>query len=398
MPTWLIDLKPLWLYPHYRRVWMGSTLSAIGNHLTLFAVTVQLYTLTHSSLAVGMMGLFTGIPAIIVALWGGVLGDTHDRRKIVLMTTFFQLVGCTILFIYSLLDGRNIIVLYGCVAWIFLLGSINVPMASAILPRLVHKDHLQSAIVLRVFTMHGTLFLGPLIGGFLLTKYPMAMLYFIDMCTFCAALYGILRLPPMPIPQETKSWSAVKQGIEFVKKSPIILSALCIDCILVFFCLPHALFPAINHLSFDGSNHSLGLMVAAPSLGGLVAMLVSRRLKATLSSMILISGLYALSAIGFSLSFSLTLSLLLLGIMGAFDSSMAVLRGLIVQKATPDTHRARVSSLEYIFDNCATQLSHVRAGLLAVTFTPQMAILLSSSITLLLLLTFVWFLPQNKQP
>jgi MFS family permease len=207
MRTWLIDLKPLRLYPSYRRLWVGSTVSTIGNHLTLFAVTIQIYTLTNDSLAIGAIGLFTGIPSLILALCGGVLGDRYDRRQIILNTTFLQLVGCTILWIYTLLGGSSIIVLYCLVGWVFLLGSINVPVGSAILPRLVDKEHLQSAIALRVFTMHSTMFLGPLIGGFLLTKYNIATLYFIDMCTFCVTLYGIFRLPSIghTTTQERKS-------------------------------------------------------------------------------------------------------------------------------------------------------------------------------------------------
>lgn len=397
MRTWLIDPKPLQLYPSYRRLWIGSTFSAIGNHLTLFAVTIQIYTLTNNSLAVGSIGLFTGIPSIMIALCGGVLGDRYDRRKIILNTTFLQLIGCAVLWIYALLSGSNIFVLYCIVGWIFLLGSINVPVGAAILPRLIDKKYLQSAIVLRIFTMHITMFLGPLLGGILLINFSVATLYFIDMCTFCITLYGIFRLPSIGHTsiQEKRSWSAVKQGIKFVKNSPIIRMAIYIDFVIVFFCIPNALLPAINDISFGGCSDQLGLMVAALPLGGFVAMLFSGSLKKfTLPSvmMIITSSLYAFSAICFSLSSSLTLSLILLVIMGAFDSCVAVLRSSIIQKVTPDNYRARVSSIEYVFDNSATQLGNVRAGLLAVAFTPKIAILLGSLFTLILfLITFLLF-------
>lgn len=135
-------------------------------------------------------------------------------------------------------------------------------------------------------------------------------------------------------------------------------------------------------------------MLAAPSLGGLVAMLLSGRLKHITSPalvMVTFCGLWALSVIGFSLSTSLILSLWLLFFMGAFDSCVAALRSTIIQKATPDSYRSRVSAFEYIFDNSATQLGNVRAGLIAVAVTPHLAALIGGLSTLILIL-FAFFL------
>ncbi|MGI4851537.1 MAG: MFS transporter [Janthinobacterium lividum] len=259
MRTWLIDLEPLWLYPAYRRLWIGSTLSAIGNHLTVFTVILQVFKITNNSLAVGTIGLFTGIPSILLALWGGALGDRLDRRKIVLIATSLQLLGCASLWIYALLEGRNIFFLYCMTGWIFLLGALSVPVGTAILPRIIKAEHLQSAVTLRVFAMHKAMIIGPLLGGILVMKYGIATLYFIDMCSFCAALYGIIRLPPIGHEhiEKKKNWSSMIGGLKFVKSAPILIGALYVDFALAFFGMPNALFPAINASRFGGNAEQL---------------------------------------------------------------------------------------------------------------------------------------------
>lgn len=402
MRSWLIDLKPLYLYPAYRRLWIGSTLSAIGNHLTVFTVILQIFTITNTPLAVGAIGLFTGIPSILFALWGGALGDRLDRRKIVLIATCLQLLGCGALWIYAVLEGDNVFFLYGITGWIFLLGAVNVPAGAAIIPRLIDAEHLQSAVTLRVFAIHGAMILGPLLGGILVMKYDIATLYFIDMCSFSAALYGILRLPSISHEHivEKKNWSSVISGLKFVKSTSILLGALYVDFALAFFGMPNALFPNINASRFEGNGKQLGLMFAAPSLGGLIAMLLSGRLKNIISpalAMVAFCGLWALSVISFSLSRSFIFSLCLLFFMGIFDSCLAALRSTTIQKATPDSYRARVSALEYIFDNSATQLGNVRAGLIAVVVAPHLAALMGGLSTLLLTLCTFFLFPKFMQ-
>jgi predicted MFS family arabinose efflux permease len=216
------------------------------------------------------------------------------------------------------------------------------------------------------------------------------------------ALYGIIRLPSIGHMQvvEKKSWTAVKEGLKFVRNAPIVFGAIYVDFALVFFCMPNALFPAINASRFDGIEDQLGLMLAAPPLGGLIAMLLSGRLKHFILpavAMVTFCGLCALSVIGFSLSTSLTLSLWLLFFMGAFDSCLAALRSTIIQKATPDTYRARISALEYVFDNSATQLGNVRAGLFALVVVPHFAALLGGLITLILASLTLFLFPAFIQ-
>ena len=165
------------------------------------------------------------------------------------------------------------------------------------------------------------------------------------------------------------------------------------DFALAFCGVPNALLPAINEEYFGGYTNQLGLMLAAPSLGGVIAMLLSGRLNhltAPALAMIILCCLWALSVIGFALTPFFTLSLLLLFIMGGLDSMVANIRSTIIQKATRDDFRARVSALEYIVSNIAPQLGNVRAGLLTVIVTPQLAALIGGLSTLIAaLLTFI---------
>lgn len=397
--AWLINLQPLYISKTYRKLWISSTLSAIGNHITIFAVILQIYTITHSSIAVGVIGLFTGVPAILLALWGGTLIDKFDRRQIVLVTITLQTIACSFLWLYSLLDGKNIFFLYSMLGWIFLLGAINVPAASAILPRLIDSQHIQSAVILRIFSAQAAMILGPLLGGLLEPRCGISTLYFMDLLSFCIALYGIWQLPAInPITQtfSKRSWEAIKEGFQFVKSSSIILGALYVDLALAFFGMPNALFPSINDIYFNGYPDKLGLMIAAPSLGGLIAMLFSghlNHLKTSAIALVVFCTICSLTIISFSLSTSFIISLILLFFMGAFDNIVVSLRSAVIQQATPDQYRGRVSALEYIVSNAAPQLGNFRAGLLATFITPHVVVLIGGISTLTLIFLMVFILP-----
>jgi len=271
----------------------------------------------------------------------------------------------------------------------FLLGALNVPASSAILPQLVAPQYLQAAITLRMFSRYTAMIMGPLMGGFLVAKCGIATLYFIDLLSFCGALYGIIHLPIVNSTSNLnkKNWAAIKGGLKFVASTPMILGALYIDLALAFFGMPNALLPIINDNYFNGHPEYLGLMVAAPSVGGLIAMLLSGKLNHLNNPaiiMIILCILWALSVVGFGVSYSLAFSLLLLFFMGAFDSLIATLCSTIIQRVTSDEYRARVSAVEYIIGNVAPQLGNFRAGLLGMIIAPNIAVLIGGLTTLIL--------------
>jgi MFS family permease len=399
----LIDLAPLRQHETYRRLWICSFLSSIGNHITLFAVTLQIYQLTRSAFAVGAIGLFTGVPAIALALWGGSLGDSMDRRRIVLACTALQAAICAILLVQAVVELESVALLYGLVAAQFLLGSINVPAASAIVPRLIGKEQLQAAAALRMFSMHLTMVLGPLVGGLLASRFGTPLLYAVDLLSFAAALYGILRLPSIGPKQAgaARTWASVVAGFAFVVRTPMVSGALLVDFALAFFGVANALFPAINDQRFSGNAEVLGLMYAAPALGGIVATALSgslHRLGSYATAMTALCILWGASVAVFGTIPWLWPTLAALLVIGALDSLVAVLRSSIVQAATSDEFRGRVSSVEYVVGNAAPQLGNVRAGALASLSSPEVSAIIGGLCTVCAAFAVRWIVPGFAKP
>lgn len=161
----LLDLRPLRESPAFRRLWAGSALSTIGSQMTMFAVVLQVFTLTHSSLAVGAVGLAAAVPAITFGLVGGSIVDTVDRRRLVLFTSSC-LAAVSAVFAAQAFAGLALVwLLYCLVAVQSLLGAVNGPARRTFLPRLLPADRVPAGAALNMLAMHGSVIAGPALAG-----------------------------------------------------------------------------------------------------------------------------------------------------------------------------------------------------------------------------------------
>lgn len=148
-----VDVTPLKQSPDFRRLWLGEGISTFGGYMAAYAVMYQIYSITQSSLAVGAAGLFIAIPSLLFVLFAGSLGDSFDRRKLVLSTTIGQIALASIYFIQSSLQNEQVWILYGLLAMQSLLTSINAPARATFMPRLLPKNQFRSAAVLNMVFM-----------------------------------------------------------------------------------------------------------------------------------------------------------------------------------------------------------------------------------------------------
>ncbi|WP_052394243.1 MFS transporter [Kutzneria sp. 744] len=194
----LVDASPLRRSLAFRRYWIGSVLSAVGTQMTLFAVTYQVFTLTNSSLAVGGIGLCAAVPAIAFGMLGGSIGDAADRRKIVLYSSLALAAVSALFAVQSLLELRQLWLLYVLAVVEALIVSVNVPARRTFTPRLLPAELLPAGAALNLMTMHLSNTVGPLLAGLVAAAGGLNACYVIDVISFGAALYGVFRLPPMP--------------------------------------------------------------------------------------------------------------------------------------------------------------------------------------------------------
>ena len=376
--TLLADLTPLREFPAFRRLWAGTTLSMVGSALTTFAVTLQVYQITRSPAAVGLIGLVVMVPLLSVGLFGGTLTDSFDRRRLVLACTCGNMAVAAAIAALSLLHSRLVWPLYLLLAVQAAIGAVNAPARQTLTPALLPAGRLAAGMALQRLAFQITIIAGPALAGIIVAAPHLGLsgCYLLDVASFTAALYGTWRLPPMPPAAdhpERPGLAAVAAGISFIRRSPVVAGAFLADLSATFFGLPVSLFPAINAARFGGDPRTLGLFTTAVGVGGLVTAILSgplRHVSRQGLAMLVSVSVWGAGFAVFALAHSLWLTLLSLAAAGAADTVTVVFRGTIVQTATPDRFRGRVTAADYVVGAGGGELGALEAGVVGSLTSP----------------------------
>lgn len=351
----------------------------MGSRMTAVAVPVQVYGLTHSSLAVGMLGLALAVPLIGLGLLGGSFADAVDRRRLVLATSSLLAVVSLLFAAQALLDLRLLWLLYLLTALQSCLVAVDQPARRTFIPRLLPPERIPAASALAFLSFHVSLVAGPLLAGTLIAAAGLQGTYAVDAMSFLFAVYGVLRLRPMP-PQARRSrpgLRAVAEGLQFVRRHPILAACLIVDLNATIFGMPHALFPALGATRFGGGPRTIGLLYAAPAMGGFLAAALSgplSHLRRQGQAVLLAVGVWGAAIAGFGLTRWLWLAVVMLAIAGSADVVTGVFRTTILQVNTPDALQGRVSSVGYVVGEGGPRLGDVEAGVVAAITSPVFSV------------------------
>ncbi|WP_026817907.1 MFS transporter [Arthrobacter castelli] len=363
MPRLLADLTPLKESPAFRRLWTGTALSAIGTQLTLVAVSLQVYELTGSSLYVGLLGLAGLLPLVVAGLYGGSVVDAYDRRKVALGSAIALWLSTMGIAAQAWLDLDSVWLLYCLIAVHSGAAGINQPARSAIIPRLVGPSLLPSANALNMVTFAVGMTIGPLVAGLLVAQIGYGWTYTFDVVTFTAALWALLRLPPLP-PEghvQKAGLRSVLEGFRFLSTRPNIRMTFLVDLAAMVLAQPRALLPAIGAVLIGGGELTAGILLAAMALGSTLAGVFSgplggvRRQGNTVLWSITSWGL-SVSSFGIvvvlagqsehsGISLWIVPAAACLVLAGISDSVSSVFRTTILQAATPDAMRGRLQGV-----------------------------------------------------
>ncbi|HSR24043.1 MAG TPA: MFS transporter, partial [Candidatus Eisenbacteria bacterium] len=269
-----IDVRPL-RRRDFRLLFGGQLVSFLGAQVTFVAVPFQVYQVTRSSLAVGLLGLVELGPVLGFAFLGGALADARDRRFMVLVTELAFAVTSGLLLGNALLPAPQLWVIYAVAALQAGLFALQRPSLDSLLPRLVPPEELTAAGALNMLRGTVGLVAGPAVAGLLIATAGLPVTYGVDLVSFAVSLVALalMRAAPPPPDAERPSLRRVAEGLRYARSRPDLLGTYAVDMIAMFFGMPEALFPAIA--ARLGGPGILGLLFAASAAGSMLAMTTS---------------------------------------------------------------------------------------------------------------------------
>lgn len=363
-----IDISALKISKDFRLIFSAGVISNIGSMMTYVAMPFQIKEITNSYLWVGAVGLVETLPLIIFGLYGGVLADAFDRRKLILISEFAAMI-VSIALLVNVLSGFNSPVLILFLAAIFAAtDGIFRPAVDATTPQVVPYTNLPSAGALNSLRHQTASIAGPMIGGLILAAGGISLAYFIDVLTFVISLILLLKISPA-IPShgaENPSLNRIKEGISYALSRKDLLGTYLVDLSAMFFAFPYALFPFVADEL--GGAWTLGFLYAAIPAGALIATLTSgwsNHVSRHGRIIAMAACGWGLGIIIFGLVHSLIFAIIGLMIAGFFDQISAIFRGLIWNQSIPDHLRGRLASIEMLSYSVGPQLGQVRGALFA---------------------------------
>ena len=375
-----VDLTPLRVSRDYRLLWLGELVSHTGRHITVVALPFQVFLITRSPLAVGLIGAVQVVPLVVFSLAGGVVADRVDRRRLLAVCQVGLALISGALALAALAGEPPLWFLYVSAALISAVSGLDSPTRTATVPRLVGDEHIASAIALEQTLFQVSDIVGPAVGGVILGTLGLSWAYGLDAMTFVVALLSVLAmrpLPPDPAHAEMRHLAAFREGFRYLKGRRVLQSTFYVDLIAMIFGMPRALFPFLALGVFHVGPEGLGLLFAAPAVGALLGALGSGWVKhvrhqgrAVLWSV----ALWGLAIAAFGLTKTFWVALVFLGIAGAADVVSAVFRSTILQRSVPDRLRGRLSAIHIAVVVGGPRLGDTEAGAVAALTSPGFSV------------------------
>src|SRR3984885_1268978 len=368
----VVDVRPLRKSRDLRCMFGGQLVLMLGGQLTTVAVPYQVYSLTHSSLDVGLVSLAQLLPLIVGGVVGGALADAVDRRSLLLAAQLLTAL-CAVGLAVNATVGTALwplFVLPAAAAGCSVAGESGL---SAMLPNLAGRSETATVNAMLQALLQVGQVAGPAVAGLLLAGVGVSFVYWVDAASVAVAMLATARMSrqrPAGTP-DSPGLRSIVAGLRHLRGQPVIQGAFLIDINATVFGVPSAVFPALAFGAFHGGARTLGLLYAAPGAGALLGALttgwvhrVRRQGRAGIISVIIWG-----AAIAFcGLSHWLPLALALLAVAGWADVVSAVFRGTIIQLAAPDGLRGRLMGLQMAVVTAGPRIGGAESGAVASAF------------------------------
>ena len=396
MAKYAIDISPLRKSADFRYLWTAGLISYFGSMFTYVAVPFQIKELTNSYVAVAMSGLIEIVPLVIFGLYGGVLADAIDRKKLIWITEALSLLLTGLLLINSLMDSPSIILIYVVSGLFAAVSGLRQPAMSAALPRLVDHEDMTAASALMSLRWQMGVIIGPTIGGVLISTFSVSVGYGADIATFVISLILLAMMSNIPPSKEAEkpSLAALLDGIKYSFARKDLLGTYLIDLAAMFFAMPTALIPFwADQL---GAPWALGFLYAAGTVGSVAIILTSGWTK----NVRFYGRAIMWAAIGWGAAIALAgatnylaLVLLFLALAGASDMVSALFRSAMWNQTIPDNLRGRLAGIELLSYSLGPLAGQMRAASMAAAFSLTFSVTAGGIICIISVALLAGFFP-----
>ena len=364
-----VDTTPLRTSPDFRRLFFAGTVFYLGGMVSYVALPWQLYHLTGSNLAVGLLGVVELVPLVAFGLWGGALADHVDRRLMLVWTGVAQVVLTALLMLNAALPEPQTWAIYAVGAVLSAAGALQRPSREALIPRTVRHDELPAAVSVSSLGMQVGLLGGPALGGILVESVGAAAAYAIDVAGLIIATALFARLGSYPPSEDATpaSLRSIAEGARYAVSRRDLLGTYVIDIVAMFMAMPMVLFPALANDVLK-SPHTLGLLYSAGTVGSMLVTATSgwtSRVHRHGMAVVVSAAVWGAAVAAAGLTTNVPIVLLCFAIAGAADMVSAIFRGVIWHQTIPDSMRGRLAGIEMLSYSVGPLGGQVRSGLVA---------------------------------
>ncbi|WP_406087450.1 enterobactin transporter EntS [Streptomyces virginiae] len=386
----VIDIEPLRTSRDFRAVFIARVVSLFGLGMATVALSAQVYGLTRSTFDVAVASMIMSITVLLGSLWGGVMADRTDRRRLIVCARGAAALAFAGLAVNAMLPDPTLWGIYVCVAWDGLATGVSVTALMAVAPTLVRPDQLPAAGALISLTGEIGSISAPFLGGVLLALWGPGPVFAFTAVTTAVTTLLISRIRPLPPVEDDEEdeesgadTGSLLVAFKYAVRNRVVGGLLVLGGVMALFNLPVVLFPEMVDRQFHGGEVMLGLLYTAPAVGAVAVSATSGWLTRAARPgrlLILAAVTGGLSAVGFGLSGNIWLACALLAVGGAAGTVYEILEYALVQHSTPDRLRGRIVSVITTQGTTGGVVGDVEVAALARWFSPGGAAVVNGAI------------------
>ena len=397
------DSRAAFRYPAFTIFQTARCLVVFALEMQAVAVGWQVYEITKRPLDLGLVGLAQFLPGSVLFLAAGHVADVFDRRKVLILCDVGFGVCFFLLLLLAFYKTQSVAMIYAVLVLLGIMRSFNGPSSRALLPHLVPEEHFQNSVAWASGIFQLATILGPVLGGLIYALFRGPLAVYVAASAITLVAVGLLLKLKVNLKvrskEETTDFS-VFEGFRYIWREKLILGAISLDLFAVLLGGAVALLPVYAREILQTGPWGLGILRSAPGVGaGIMAIVIAYKplRKNVGSTMLWCVAAFGLFTVLFGISRSMILSVMALFMVGATDMVSVIVRGTLIQVATPDEMRGRVNAVDMIFIGASNELGQFESGVTAQWFGSVPAVLLGGIGAIVVTGLWAWMFPALRK-